>query len=155
MALTPEEFLMYAGEEARELLARLRGRPRGDFFRAAEAALGPKFKSALRLAELVKSAAEASGSLQAFLEASSAAAPDALTALGIGHVYEASLGLGCPEPLAKAKALVGLLAKRLPDRSAELGKLESEIWGRMVEECPALAGAKRALEASVYEVEEI
>ncbi|MBP1449554.1 MAG: hypothetical protein JZD41_06055, partial [Thermoproteus sp.] len=78
MALTPEEFLMYAGEETRELLAQLRGRPRGDFFRAAEAALGPKFKSALRLAELVKSAAEASGSLQAFLKASSAASPDAL-----------------------------------------------------------------------------
>jgi hypothetical protein len=155
--MDPRSFLGSLDEPLRStVLAKLRARGYdvkrllGDeqaFFQALEEALG-KYNAELLLAQAAaKPVLEAAkraldGGVDAFLQFAEGVGEDAIGALGASHLLSAYRGLGCPDRLAKAEALVKALTGLLKDKAVELGVMEAQIWQRMSQECTVLARAR-------------
>jgi hypothetical protein len=125
------------------------------FFSALRKALGQhNFEMLMRavgeLDGVVRRAGEALDDPARFVAVAAEVPDDVLARLGGGGSLQASRGLGCPEPLAKAEALAKALLRYMPEEGARLAQLESKLWEAMAKECTVLS----ALASQVYSVEE-
>ncbi|MFB6489674.1 MAG: hypothetical protein TU35_000245 [Thermoproteus sp. AZ2] len=158
--MDPRSFLESLDEPLRLMvLARLRARRYdvkrllGDehaFFRALEEALGKHNVELLLAQAMAKPVLEAArraldGGVEGFLRFAEGVGEDAIEALGASHLLSAYRGLGCPDRLVKAEALVKALVGKLQDKAVELGEVEAQIWQLMTQECTVLKhiGAKK------------
>ncbi len=163
--MKPAIFLAYLDDAARTMvLTKLKAmglkpeRLMSDeaaFFSALRKALGQhNFEMLMRavgeLDGVVRRAGEALDDPARFVAVAAEVPDDVLARLGGGGSLQASRGLGCPEPLAKAEALAKALLRYAPEEGARLAQLEAKLWEAMTKECTVLS----ALASQVYSVEE-
>ncbi|CCC82075.1 hypothetical protein [Thermoproteus tenax] len=164
--MTPSAFLAYLDETTRTMiLTKLRAagvRPEkimGDsalFFKTLERVLGKHnfeliMKTVKALDETINKLKNALDDPARFIAAAAEVPDEVISRLGGEGALQANRGLGCPEALARAAALIRALLSYLPDEGRRLGEVESRLWSMMTEQCTVL----RSLADQAFSIEEI